>query len=95
MMVIADFHLALDSDLNLARELLYDVVATSRYVYSQKPIIILVAELSLAERLCIQIKAKAYVLDVRYEKEFQTDIYLRGAQRLFEHGIKRPSLLLS
>ena len=38
----------------------------------------------------IEMKVKAYVLDVRYEKAFQTDIILRGTEVLQEQGIQRP-----
>lgn len=94
MMVVTDFHVALDSDLQKARDLIHDVLVTSRFVYVKKPVIINIAEMALAERLCIQIKAKAYVLDVRYEKDFQTDVYLRGTVALAAGGIKRPPLAL-
>lgn len=90
MMVVFDFHVALDSDIALARDLLYEVVATSRYVYLKKPVAIVVAEVEVARRLAIQLKAKAYVLDVRFEKAFQTDVFLRATELFRQHGIKRP-----
>jgi small-conductance mechanosensitive channel len=90
MMVVFDFHVALDSDIALARDLLYEIVATSRYVYLKKQVAIVVAEVEVARRLAIQLKAKAYVLDVRFEKAFQTDVFLRATEAFRKHGIKRP-----
>jgi len=92
MMLVFDFHIALNADTRLARDLLYEVVVTSRYVYLKKPVTIVVTELSVAERLAIQLRAKAYVIDVRFEKAFQTDVVLRTTEAFNHHHIKRPPL---
>jgi small-conductance mechanosensitive channel len=93
MMVVMDFHVALDADVKLARDLLHEVVVTSRYVYLKKPVTIVLSEVAIAERLAIRLQVKAYVLELRYEKEFQSDVYLRAIGELGQHGIKRPALL--
>lgn len=90
MMVVSDFHLALDADIPWARKLLEEVVVTSRYAYLKKPVSFVVEEVEVAHRLAIRLRIKAYVLDVRYEKAFQSDIFLRGTQLLNEHKISRP-----
>lgn len=92
MMLVFDFHIALDADTRLARDLLYEVVVTSRYAYLKKPVAIVMTELSIAERLAIQLKAKAYVIDVRYEKAFQTDVVQRATEAFNRNHIKRPPL---
>lgn len=92
MMVVADFHIAMDADLPLARELLHEVAVTSRFAYLKKPVAVVVAEVDIAHQLAMRLKVKAYVLDVRYEKAFQSDLYLRGLAVLKEHGIARPAL---
>lgn len=90
MMLVFDFHVALDADIRLARDLLYEVVVTSRYVYLKKPVNVVISEVEIAHRLAVQIKAKAYVLDVRFEKAFATDVYLRANEAFLIHGMKRP-----
>jgi hypothetical protein len=40
-------------------------------------------------------KLKAYVLDVEYEKAFQSDIVLRGTEVLSKFDIKRPSVWIN
>ena len=90
MMLVFDFHIALDADTRLARDLLYEVVVTSRYAYLKKPVAIVMTELAVAERLAIQLQAKAYVIDVRFEKAFQTDVVLRANEAFNRHHIKRP-----
>lgn len=90
MMLVFDFHLALDADLKLARDLLYEIVVTSRFVYLNKPVAVVISEVAVAETLAIQLRAKAYVLDVRFEKAFMTDVYLRATEAFRQHAIKRP-----
>jgi small-conductance mechanosensitive channel len=90
MMVCTDFYVALDADLRLARDLVYEILVTSRYIYLKKPVEVAVNERVLAERLAIELKAKAYVLDVKFEKAFQSDIVLRVEQAFLQKGIPRP-----
>lgn len=90
MMVVVDFHLSLDSDLRTARDLLYEVVATSRYTYLKKPITIVFSEQSTGELFWVELKVKAFVFDVRYEQAFQTDLILRGNEILRSMKIARP-----
>jgi len=95
MMICVDFILATDTDLRKARDLLYEVVATSKYVFIRKSIDIVFTEKSEAQFHWIEVKVKAYVLDVIYEKAFQTDIVLRGNEVLNLNKIKRPSVSLA
>lgn len=90
MMVVCDFHLALDSDISKAKQLLYQVVATSRFVFLKKPIIIVLEEVFSNYQLVMRVKVKAYVFDVRFEKDFQSDIYERGNVILSRNDIARP-----
>ena len=83
MMLVFDFH--------VARDLLYEIVVASRYVYLNRPVTIVVAEVAVAEVLAMQLRAKAYVIDVRFEKAFQTDIYMRCTEAFREWSIKRPA----
>lgn len=93
MMVVIPFHIALDADLETARRLLYETVVTSRFVYLAKPVKIVVAEVVLGHNLALKLMAKAYVLDVKYEKDFQTDVVSRVSKVFLSHHIKRPLLL--
>lgn len=90
MMVVCDFHVALDADINLAQNLCHEVVMTSRFAYLKKPVSFVLSEVVIAERLAIQIRVKAYVLDVHYEKAFQTDIVKRVTRLFVDNAIARP-----
>jgi small-conductance mechanosensitive channel len=91
MMVCTSFYVALDADLKLAENIIYETVATSRYVYLRQPIIVTALEKVVAERLTVELTAKAHVIDVKFEIEFRTDIVMRVESTFRELGIGRPS----
>lgn len=90
MMIVIPFHVALDADIELARRLIHETVVTSRYVYLAKPVKVVASETVIGFGLALQLNAKAYVLDVQYEKDFQTDVVTRVSAAFIKHGIKRP-----
>lgn len=92
MMVVTDFHVSLEADLEQVRRLIEKVVVTSRYAYLKKPVSFAVEEVVVANYLAIRMRTKAYVLDVRYEKDLQTDLVMRVSQLFKEHDIKRPQV---
>lgn len=94
MMVVVDFHVDLEADLEAAKKIIFDTIVTSRFVYLKKPITIVINEVEFARRMALQLKAKSYVLDVRFEKEFQTDIVSRVTERFSSEGVKRPRLAI-
>lgn len=93
MMIVIPFHVAIDADIETIRQLIHEVVVTSRFVYLAKPVKIVASEIALTYSLAIRLSAKAYVLDVQYEKDFQTDVVTRVTKAFEEHQIKRPCFL--
>lgn len=93
MMIEVNFHVALDADIGLAKTLLYETAVTSPYIFLKNPVLIVLTELDFAHRPAMQIRVKCYVLDVHFEKAFQSDIILRGNEVLKRAGISRPSFL--
>lgn len=93
MMIVIPFHIALDADLEAARRLIYETVVTSRFAYLAKPVKVVVAEVTIGPNLALKLMAKAYVLDVKYEKDFQTDVVTRVSKAFVEYGIKRPPMM--
>ncbi|PPD39330.1 MAG: mechanosensitive ion channel protein [Methylobacter sp.] len=94
MMIVIPFHVALDADIETARRLIYETVVTSRFAYLAKPVKVVALEMVVGHNLALQLTAKAYVLDVQYEKDFQTDVVTRVTQAFLEHRIKRPMFLI-
>jgi len=90
MMVPMDFHLALDVNVKHVRDILHEIVMTSRFVFLRKPVRIVVCEVCVADRIALKFSVKAYVLDVQYEKAFETDVVTRVSEAFNKYGIKRP-----
>src|SRR5690606_9449559 len=90
MMVVMKIHTSLNEDISRVEKILYEVLITSRYIYLDKPVVIVIQEVEVANRLALRFTLKAYVLDVKYEKAFETDIYSRGIKELNRLNIQRP-----
>jgi small-conductance mechanosensitive channel len=93
MQVVMDFYVALDTDIKAAKRVVYEAVCTSHYVYLEKPIVVLVTDVIESSYLATRLRAKAYVLDVHYEKAFESDVTERIKQAFQEQSIRPPSLI--
>ncbi|MED5545413.1 mechanosensitive ion channel family protein [Novosphingobium decolorationis] len=90
MQVVMDFHIAADQDIERAREIVNEAVLSSRYVFLAKPVVILVNQWVSDYLVGVRLRLKAYVLDTRFEKAFESDVNLR-VLRAFQHeGILTP-----
>lgn len=94
MQVPMDFYVGIDQDVRRAREIILEACLTSRYVFLNREVPILTKQMLLNDVVAIQIKARPYVLDTRYEKAFETDVHLRVLEAFTEHGIRPPAVLL-
>lgn len=90
MMKAVDFDIAITEDAELAKRLVYETCATSRYVYLEKPVSMRVGEVKTAGGLAVRITCKAYIIDARYEKDYVTDVSERVKDAFRERGIQRP-----
>jgi small-conductance mechanosensitive channel len=90
MMVVIPFYFSIYQSLDEVRSLLYEVVITSRFVYLEKPVSIVFEEVAISNSFVVKANVKAYVLDVKYEKSFLSDITTRGNKVLNENQIVRP-----
>lgn len=93
MQIVMDFFIALDADVHVAKRIVYEAVRTSRFVYLEKPIVVLIRDIIQDSYLATRLRARAYVLDVRYEQEFQSDVTERVKRAFCEQGVTPPSLV--
>lgn len=94
MQIVIDFHIAADVDISKARSIVEEAVKTSRFVYLRKPTVILVKEVVEANYFATRLRAKAYVLDIKYEKAFESDVTERVKQAFRTADIEPPQVLL-
>jgi len=93
MQVVMDFYIGIEQDLSKALELVNESAVSSRYVFLPKPVVVLVNQVILQNYVAIRLRLKAYVLDTRFEKAFETDVNLRVVQAFREHKIAPPAML--
>ena len=72
--VIAEIYLPADIDLELVKRIAYKAAISSRYVFLQKPVRVIAKNEIHEKNYVIKLRVKAYVLDIRYEFPFQSDM---------------------
>lgn len=94
MQVPMSFYIGIDQDARRAMALVREACLTSRYVFLQKDVPVLISQVLLDNVLGLHIKARPYVLDTRYEKAFETDVHLRVLEAFAAAGIQPPAVLV-
>ncbi len=72
--VVAEIFLPADVDVDKAKRIAYKAAVSSRYVYLQKPVVVSVLNEVHEENFVVKLRVKAYVLDIRYEFPFKSDM---------------------
>jgi small-conductance mechanosensitive channel len=87
--VVTDLYLPGWVDESQAKKIAFDAAASSKYVYLNKPIIVLVKD-EFEETFLTHLKVKAYVLDPRYEFLFMSDVTERARKGFRNAGLLGP-----
>lgn len=87
--VVTDLFLPGWADEAEAKRVAFDAAASSKYVYLNKPIVVLVSDV-FKETFLTQVRVKAYVMDPRLEFLFQSDVTERARAGFREAGLLRP-----
>jgi hypothetical protein len=78
----------------VAKRIAFDAATSSKYVYLNKPIVVLVADV-FKETFLTRVRVKAYVLDPRLEFLFQSDVTERARAGFREAGLLKPEHFLA
>lgn len=87
--VVTDLYLPGWVDERTAKKLAFDAAASSKYVFLNKPIVVLVKD-KFEETFLTHLKVKAYVLDPRYEFLFMSDVTERARAGFRKAGLIGP-----
>lgn len=93
MLVQMDFHIGADQNITEAKRIVEAHLTASRYFYPQKPWAVLVSQVILQDVVAIRVRAKAYVLELRYEKAFESDVTQRVMETFQAEDILPPAML--
>lgn len=84
--VVTDLYLPGWVDEARAKRIAFEAAASSKYVYLNKPIVVLVKD-EFKETFLTHLKVKAYVLDPRFEFVFQSDVTERARAGFRDAGL--------
>jgi MscS family membrane protein len=88
--VVAEFYLPADIDLKKTKVIAARAAATSKYIYLNKPIAIIFKNVIQEGRSMIKMRLKAYVLDLRYEFPFASEMTEILISELLKQSIITP-----
>jgi len=92
-MVVMKFYISPDADHSRAKEIVREAVLASKYLYLGKPFNVLLSTLLTQQgQTVIEVTAKAYVYDARFEKAFSSDVTDRVLSAFREAGISLSCL---
>ena len=72
--VVAEIYLPATTDIELAKGIARKAAVSSKYVYLKKPVVIIAVNEVYEKNFVIKLRVKAYVLDIRFEFPFQSDM---------------------
>jgi|WetSurSiteA1Bulk_404760.scaffolds.fasta_scaffold13261_2 MscS family membrane protein len=85
--VVAEVFLPIDIDTVAVREIALEVARISKYVYLNKPISVLFFNEVRERRSYLKMRLKAYVMDIKYEFEFKSEMTELIIRELINEGI--------
>lgn len=91
--VVAEFFLPPDIEISKVKQLAQEAAAVSRYVYLNKPIAVIIKNEIHQGRSLLKMRLKAYVLDIRYEFAFMSEMTEIVMQELILAGLVEPKAM--
>jgi len=85
--VVAEFFLPPDVDTQRARKIALRAAAVSRYAYLNKPIVVIFKNEISQGRSVLKMRLKAYVLDIRFEFPFMSEMTETVMREFISKGI--------
>lgn len=72
--VVAEIYLPIDVDTQVVRKIAIEAAQVSKFIYLKKPIVVLFFNEVKERRSYLKMRLKAYVMDIRYEFQFKSDL---------------------
>jgi small-conductance mechanosensitive channel len=89
--VVAEIYLPITVDTEKVRQIATEAAQVSNYIYLDKPITVLFFNELKEKRSYYKMKLKAYVMDIRYEFNFKSDMTELVMKELLKQKIISPS----
>lgn len=88
--VVAEFYLPMDIDTEKVRKIAIQGAQVSRFIYLDKPITVLFFQEIKDRKSYLKMRLKAYVMDIRFEFAFKSDMVELVLKALFKEGLIDP-----
>ena len=88
--VVAELYLPIDIDTEMVRQIALEAAQVSKYVYLNKPIVVLFFNEVKERKSFLKMRLKAYVMDIRYEFAFKSDMTEIVMRELIRNKIIKP-----
>ncbi len=85
--VVAELFLPLNTDTQRVRQVAIEAAQVSKYVYLNKPIMVEFSNVLVPKGSFLKMRLKAYVMDVRYEFPFQSEMTEIVIRELHSEGL--------
>jgi MscS family membrane protein len=85
--VVAELFLPIDIDTERVRMIALEAAQVSRYVFLKKPIVVLFFNEVKEDKSYLKMRLKAYVMDIRFEFAFKSDMTEIVMRELLKEGI--------
>ena len=93
MLVQQDFYVGVDQDIARAKGIVEEALTSSCFFYPDLPWTVLVNQVQLENMIAVRLRAKAYVLELRYEKAFESDVSQRILEAFQDANLLPPAVL--
>ncbi|WP_205461744.1 mechanosensitive ion channel family protein [Mangrovibacterium lignilyticum] len=90
--VVAEIYLPITIDTDKVRKVATEAAQTSRFIYLAKPIAVLFFNEIKHDKLCYKMRLKAYVMDIRYEFLFKSEMTEIVISDLLKAGLIDPEI---
>lgn len=82
--VVSEIFLPITIDTRKVRKIAIEVAKLSQYIYLAKPIVVIFVSDIKHDKLCYKMRLKAYVMDIRYEFAFKSELTEKVIQELLK-----------
>lgn len=89
--VVAELVLPVDVDTQKVRKIAIESAQVSKYIYLNKPIVVLFFNEVYHRKSYLKMRLKAYVMDIRYEFQFKSDMTEIVLKELLSQGLVKKS----
>jgi len=85
--VVAQIMLPIDAPMDKIRKIAIEAAQVSKYIYLNEPIVVLFSNKMNENKSYLEMKLKAYVMDIRYEFALQSDMTETVIKELLKQGV--------